>query len=168
MSKYLTCASSRCPRLRCPCEVRRCRLRRWLRALLPPFCNLFLGLLLSDFTIYISLSSSGSQPGHTVRLAIWFLLATFFASFSRSLYLFITFLLSAGTLHRPHWFSSSPSLFLSIMLALYGFIHLSYPISPFPITRYDWLFSLFESLYTPSSLGPTERIPDVVWQQDDG
>ena len=35
------------------------------------------------------------------------------------------------------------------MLALYGFIHLSYPISPFPITRYDWLFSLFESLYTP-------------------
>ena len=53
MSKWLTCASSRCPHLHCPCEVRRCRPRRWLRALLPPFCNLFLGLLLSDFSIYI-------------------------------------------------------------------------------------------------------------------
>ena len=36
-----------------PCDVRRCRLRWWLSALLPPFCNLFLGLLLSDFSIYI-------------------------------------------------------------------------------------------------------------------
>lgn len=53
MSKWLTCASSRCPHLHCPCEVRRCRPRRWLRALLPPFCNLFLGLLLSDFSLYI-------------------------------------------------------------------------------------------------------------------